>query len=211
MTTQSAHNQPAVTVAPTPRLSELMDNLAQACSGEFLTVGEFFLQVSVFGHMLICLLFAIPFLFPAPLPGLSTIFGFVICAVSFQIIVGWEPWLPMSWRAKKIPGKVLSKIFTGTSWILKRVEKVLKPRLLFISGDSRLVRVTGAVIFVVSLLLSLPMPPGFNAPPALAIVVLCLGSVERDGILIIAGYVLSAANVLLFSRFFIFGVSLFSH
>ena len=211
MTIKSEDKKPTVSSAPPPRLSEFIEELAQACSGDDLTLGEFFLQLSVFGHMIICLLFAIPFLFPAPLPGLSTIFGFVICAASFQIVMGCDPWLPMSWRAKIMPGKVLNKIFTGTSWILKRVEKFTKPRLLIISGHSHVARITGAVIFVVSLLLSLPMPPGFNAPPALAIVVLCLGSIEKDGLLIIAGYILSAINVLLFSGFFLFGFSLFQH
>lgn len=189
------------------RLSAMMDHLAQLCAGDELTVGEFLLELSVYGHMIICLMFAIPFIFPVPLPGLATIFGFVICMVSFQVIMGWEPWLPSTWRAKKMPSTVSKKMLTATSWILKRIEKFVKPRWMFISENSSFNRINGAVIFVVSVLLSLPMPPGFNAPPALAIVVLCVGSIERDGLLIIAGYVLSVASVIWFAGFFMLGAS----
>ncbi len=77
------------------------------------------------------------------------------------------------------------------------------------SEKSIFIRINGAVIFGVSVLLSLPMPPGFNAPPALAIVVLCVGSIERDGLLILAGYVLSAASVIWFAAFFSLGVAYF--
>ena len=61
------------------------------------------------------------------------------------------------------------------------------------------------VIFVISLLLSLPMPPGFNAPPALAIVLLTLGSLERDGLAVMLGYGLSILNLVLFGGFFVLG------
>ena len=67
------------------------------------------------------------------------------------------------------------------------------------------VRFNGVVIFVISLLLSLPMPPGFNAPPALAIVVLTLGSLERDGLAVMLGYGLSVVNLVLFGSFFALG------
>ena len=191
------------------RLSAFIDRLAQLCAEDEITVGDFLHELSVYGHMIICLMFAIPFLFPIPLPGLSTVFGFVICMVSFQIIMGWDPWLPATWRAKKMPSTVSKKMLTATNWLLKRIEKFVKPRGMFMSERSIFIRINGAVIFGVSVLLSLPMPPGFNAPPALAIVILCVGSIERDGLLILAGYVLSAASAIWFAAFFSLGVAYF--
>jgi hypothetical protein len=187
------------------RLSAIVDDLVKACAREDLTVGEFLNELNVYGHMLVCLMFAVPFLFPAPLPGVSTIFGFVICVVAIQIVMGWDPWLPASWKSKRMPGSAVRKIFSAMSWVLKRIEKIIKPRLLFITRSPRVARVNGAIIFVVSLLLALPMPPGFNAPPALAIVLLASGSIEHDGFMILTGYFISAVNILLFGTFFIYG------
>ena len=60
------------------RLSEIIRHLSLLCKRDDLTIGEFLRELNVYGHMLVCLIFSVPFLFPVPLPGLSTIFGFVI-------------------------------------------------------------------------------------------------------------------------------------
>ncbi len=100
---------------------------------------------------------------------------------------------------------MVRRAFEMTRKVLVYTEKLIRPRLKFFARHPGFVRINGIVIFLVGLLLSLPMPPGFNAPPALAIVVLAVGSLERDGVVVITGYVLSFLNMCLFGAMFLLG------
>ena len=187
------------------RLSQMMTHLVGLCSRDALTLGELLHELSLFGHMLVCLVFAVPFLMPVPLPGLSTAFGFVIGFVALQIVLNKDPWVPNAWRNKSISTALLRKLFAALARLLLVTERFIRPRLNLFARHPGLVRANGALIFLISMLLAIPMPPGFNAPPALAIVVLTIGSLERDGLVVILGYVLSILNFLLFAIFFTLG------
>jgi hypothetical protein len=187
------------------RLSHMMRHIVQLCSRESLTLGELLHELSVFGHMLVCLVFAVPFLLPIPLPGLSTFFGLVIGFVALQIAFKQDPWVPVSWRVRAISPGILLKLFSGLTRILTFTERFIRPRFKFFARHPGFVRVNGLVMFVLAALLALPMPPGFNAPPALAIIVLAVGSLERDGAVVCLGYALTALNFVFFSAFFTLG------
>lgn len=190
---------------PGPRLSSIMEQLLGLCEREDLTVGLLLHELSVYGHMLVCLIFAVPFLLPVPLPGLSTIFGFVICIASTQIILGKDPWIPSSWRARRLPPDLLRKMFAAVRRVLSYTERVFRPRLRYFARHPGFVKVNGLITLIMAMLLALPMPPGFNAPPAMAIITLSISSLEHDGVMVISGYVLAILNVALFASFFILG------
>lgn len=191
---------------PNQRLSVVMEHLSKICHEKDLTLGKLLHELSVYGHMLVCLMFSVPFLLPVPLPGLSTLFGFVICVASIQVMLGQDPWVPQSWREYKISAEILAKMFEAARRVLQKTEKLIKPRLKFFAHHPGFVRFNGFIILLTAVLLSLPMPPGFNAPPALAIIVLTIGSLEKDGIMVIGGYLLAVVNALLFGAFFTLGL-----
>lgn len=187
------------------RLSAVVDDLLKLCAKESLTLGEFLHALNIYGHMMVCLIFSIPFLLPVPLPGLSTVFGLVIAIGGSQILLGQDPWVPKSWRTRQISTGLIVKILELLKKILLRTENVIKPRFKFFAKHPGFVRFNGAVILHLALLLALPMPPGFNFPPALAIIALCIGSIERDGVLIVFGYIMATLNAALFGTFFVVG------
>jgi len=190
----------------TMRLSAVVDRLSHLCKRDSLTLGEFLHELSVYGHMMVCLIFSVPFLLPVPLPGLSTIFGLVIGIAASQILLGQDPWVPKRWRAREISTVLVARALDILRAILIRTEKIIKPRLKFFARHPGFVRINGAIILALAVLLALPMPPGFNFPPALAIMALCIGSIERDGMLIIVGYVSAVLNLILFGAFFVMGL-----
>ena len=53
--------------------------------------------------------------------------------------------------------------------------------------------VIGVIILIMAVILILPLPPGGNFPPALACAVLGMGLVERDGIIVLIGLVVTIA------------------
>jgi hypothetical protein len=188
------------------RLSEFAQRMIQKSAGDGMTIGELLAESEEKEQMLVCLIFAAPFLLPVPLPGLSTISGAVIFLAAIQVALGLDLWLPAKWRQRRLSGKILEKTFTSLKWFLARFELVIKPRLVVLAKHSLAIRINGLILTALSILLALPMPPGFNAPPALAIIALAIGDLEEDGVVILIGWVLSLLNVIFFGAFFVLGI-----
>jgi hypothetical protein len=63
--------------------------------------------------------------------------------------------------------------------------------------------VSAVMVVILGFLLALPLPPGTNFPPAISIILLSIGSLERDAVFVGAGIVAFGVNVLFFSEIFI--------
>ncbi len=187
------------------RLSTVSERIAKELSKEGLTLGELIDELHKKGHMFLCLVFAAPFLLPIPLPGLSTVFGAVILLAGIQVMLGFDPWLPKKWRHHAVPATVAEKTFGALASLLRRVEFVFKPRLQLLAVHKTALRWNGFVLALLAALLALPMPPGFNMPPALAIIVLSMGVLEEDGVAVLFSWFLSLINIALFGAFFVLG------
>ncbi|ABL71029.1 exopolysaccharide biosynthesis protein [Paracoccus denitrificans] len=141
------------------------------------------------------LLFAFPNVLPMP-PGTSGILGLPLVYLSFQMMLGHRPWLPRFIAGRSVPRADFAAIIARSAPFLARAERLLSPRIPVLTGPLAL-HIIGALCLVLSILLLLPIPLG-NMLPALAISVLALGVLERDGIWIVAGSliaVLAAAVV----------------
>jgi hypothetical protein len=90
------------------------------------------------------------------------------------------------------------------------MEKILHPRLTFLASGETSRRICGLVILWMAFLLALPLPiPGTNILPALPVVLLGLGLMERDGLFVLAGYTMAGVATAVFSslaHFIILGV-----
>jgi hypothetical protein len=135
---------------------------------------------------------------PIPLPGLSMIFGLIIAAAGLRMAQGSGPWVPERWKNRSLPGRRLEKIFAAGAAFLRRCERVLKPRGRWLTAHPWTQRVNGGAIAFCGLLLAAPAPPGTNFPPAFAILLLSVGTLEEDLLFLAAGYAALALNVLLF-------------
>jgi len=88
---------------------------------------------------------------------------------------------------------------------LRALEVMLKPRLLWLTASPLLVQVHAFIILVAAVVLLLPLPPGTNFPPALCIVIMAGGLLERDGRFILGGYLAFALNSAFFAFFAVYG------
>jgi hypothetical protein len=76
---------------------------------------------------------------------------------------------------------------------LARAERLLRPRLAVLARPPFEYAVGGVCLFL-SLILFLPIPMG-NMPPAIAICLLSLAILERDGVWVLAGLCATAASI----------------
>jgi hypothetical protein len=113
------------------------------------------------------------------------------------------PWLPRALMRRSVRRESFARAMNvAVPWI-RRAEKLLKPRLtLLASGWFE--RVIGLVCAVLALVLTLPIPFG-NMPPAVAICILALALLEKDGVAVLAGLA-AAAGALFIASGVILGI-----
>ncbi|WP_300649559.1 exopolysaccharide biosynthesis protein [Hydrogenophaga sp.] len=170
-------------------LSVVLLRLANDHSRERISVGDLLAALGDRAIGALMFFFAAPNILPVP-PGVSTLLGAPLLFLSAQLMLGMRPWLPGFVTRRSLSRDDLSTLVRRIVPWLAKAEKLLKPRL------HGLVRppveyAVGLVCLVLAMVLMLPVPLG-NTLPALAISVLALGVLERDGVWIALGLLASA-------------------
>lgn len=141
------------------------------------------------GHFLFTLFLILPFLQPIPLPGLSTLIGLAIAMGGAFLALDRPPWLPKRLAEARLSQSIALRICSGLEKLLKRLERMIRPRGVWIFELNWLKRLNGVVILIYALFLSLPLPiPFSNFFPALVLLLVSLASLEEDIILLSIGY-----------------------
>jgi hypothetical protein len=170
------------------RTSELLALVASAPIGERIAIGELVLSLRNRAFGMVFLVFGIPNCIPLP-PGIPVICGIVLGLVGIQLALGRkELWLPRRIAERSFERSTIEAIVTrATPWIA-RVEAWSRPRYLQLAGDTAQ-RAVGLVVVLLGFILILPIPFLGNLPPGIAICIFGLGLIERDGLVILAGFV----------------------
>ncbi len=177
------------------RISDDLRLLLAAADGKPLPVREILAHTQGRGLQTIAIILCLPFLSPVSVPFLSIPFGVAIAICGLRIAFRHEPWLPAFVLDRKIPYAVLEKMLGVGIAIHSRIERSLRPRLPFFVESHAATLAAGFAIALAAFFLSLPIPPPFpltNTLPGVAIILFCLGTLERDGLLVVIGYALTA-------------------
>jgi hypothetical protein len=175
---------------PETSLSEALIQTANAISSHQVTLREILGRIGEQSMLLFCLFLAIPFVLPVAPPGMSTALGLLITLIGVGIAMNRVPWLPDKLLDRPIDSAhVLPALRKGAD-VCRRFEKIVRPRLLALTHGATLNRINGFGLLFLALVLMAPLPlvPFSNTAPAAAIILLALGMAERDGLVIIAGY-----------------------
>ncbi|ADH91654.1 Exopolysaccharide synthesis ExoD [Ancylobacter novellus DSM 506] len=174
------------------RLSDVLTRIANDPKRDRIAVGDFLraMQERAFGPLM--LIFALPNVLPTP-PGTSSVLGAPLVFLAAQLALGRSPWLPPIIARRSIARKDFAA-FVGkaTPWLAK-AERLLQPRLGALAHPPA-EYIVGLVCFVLSVVLVLPIPLG-NMLPALAICIMALGILERDGIWILVGMAIALTSL----------------
>lgn len=85
---------------------------------------------------------------------------------------------------RPIPQKLVAAVASRGANILKRVERMSRPRLLPLADQDRLLALMCLLLAVV---IAMPIPFG-NLPPAICVLLIALGMIQRDGLFVAAGF-----------------------
>ena len=143
--------------------------------------------------ILFVVLLGVPAL-PLPTGGATHVFEIIAVLLAAQLIAGRdEIWLPQRWRTLELAGDKRQRFITGLMKLIRRLERISKPRLRFLF-DHRLSNIVFGVLVIAGCIGAFFAPPftGLDTLPALAVVLLSLAVLLQDFALVvgIAGVVL---------------------
>lgn len=187
------------------RLSAEFARLAGVCRGGEVTLRSLLPVQDARAHALITVFLSICFLHPIPMPGVSTLFGSIIAVAGARMAARRGLWVPERWLDRPLPAKALAVVFHASHRVALKLERVLKPRWEWLASHEHAVRAHGCAVAVCGFLLLVPLPPPTNFPPATAALLLCLGLLERDAIVLAAGYLAFLLNLAFFAAIAVYG------
>lgn len=186
---------------PTGSFTQDLEAIRQQATGEKISLAEIEAILQGRGFATINLILCIPFIQPIPLPGVSIIFGLAVMALGMRLALGRSTALPEFVTKRQIDTENLRRISEGAIKLFSYVDRLFKPRLGFMLTPP-LLSLVGVSIVLSGLALSLPLPPVIlfsNSLPAWAVILLCLGLLERDGLVIAIGHCIALATWLYFA------------
>lgn len=176
------------------RLSERLQEIRTEANGQPLALGRMLELLGDRGTPMLLFVITSPFVLPIPTMGLSGPAGFVGVFVGMCILCGVQPWIPGFIRRRELKPATVDRLVHATCRMFGYFEKIVRPRLQFMVWPG-MRSLLGLSMVIGAIILSLPIPiPGTNAVPAIAVLVLCLGLMERDGLLVIVGHLIVAAS-----------------
>ena len=184
---------------PTQNLEDVLSGVQpQGTEGE-LTFGDILtgFGARAFGPMLV-----VPaFIAVAPtgaIPGMSLLTGSIIAVIAIQMIAQREqPWLPLRLKQVSFSQERLHGAIERAQPYARWFDKFVGERLTILSGNTATTAI-GLVSLVMALMMfPLALLPFAVAVPGTAVFLLGLGLMARDGLFVLAGFLVAAATLLL--------------
>jgi len=147
------------------------------------------LRSSAFGVVLLVL--AIPNFIPVPI-GIGGIMGVLVIVLGLQMLCGLEhPLVPGRLRRKTMRRARVLGFLDRTAGVTRRLERWCKPRMGLLAYRPWSL-LTGLALVILGLLLSLPIP-FTNYLFGVLLLAFAFALIERDGVLLMVMWVVSAA------------------
>ena len=174
--------------APTDlAISQQLDALAKSAPSETVTLGWVLTQLHERAFGVFLLILALPCCIPF-LYGIPQVVSLPLMFVSGQILLGRRtPWLPEKLSARSVSKVGLQSLADRAGPWLRKLEAVSRPRLSALSR-APLDRFVGLALVLFSASILVPLP-GTNSVPGVAVVIVAMGLLQRDGLLILFGMI----------------------
>jgi hypothetical protein len=158
--------------------------------------------IDLFGERSFAILFVVLLGVPAlPLPtgGATHVFEVIAMLLSLQLIVGAKKiWLPARWCRLELAGPRQRRFVEGLLRLIRRLERISKPRLRFLFNH-RFSNVVFGLLVLGGTLGAFLAPPfsGLDTLPALGVVLLSLAFMLEDILVVIVAIAVGIAGVTL--------------
>src|SRR6476661_3125095 len=176
------------------RLSAILTAIASAQDKDRISVGDLLQALRRRALGALIFIFAVPTALPMP-PGVSAILGAPLLFLTLQLTFGMKPWLPKFITERSLSRVDFERVVNTVAPWLARAESIMRPRLTFLAHRPA-VYLIGLTSLLMAIVLFLPIPLG-NMLPSVALCIMALGLLERDGVWILIGLAVAVLSVVI--------------
>lgn len=151
--------------------------------------------------LLLTVFLSLVFLVPVSIPGVSTVFGTGILLIGITRLFSRKLWLPDVIANRKLSSEKLGEGFKRALVWFRRLEKISRShRLSGLTSEGLMTVLTNLSFILAAVLLMAPFGfiPFSNTLPALALIFLSVGMIQRDGGFILLGNLSNVATIIYF-------------
>jgi len=183
---QTALVRRSVQEPPPERTSELLRRFARELPPDQTTIRDMVSALGDRGLGVLIAVFALPNILPSAVPFGNVPTGILPLVFAVQLMLGADHLiLPDFLARRKIGTHWLKSLTPRIASVLSWIEALLRPRMTWVTVP-RAERFVGAIAMILAAVSTLPIPFGHNLP-ALGLVLIGLGLIERDGLAIVIG------------------------
>lgn len=183
-------------------LGEKLETIIEQMSPAEVTLIEILDIIGNDSLMLITIFLSLVFLVPVSIPGVSTVFGSAILLIGFSLLLSRKLWLPKRISTRRISTDKLVVVLNRALLWFRRLERISHPhRLQWLTTGGKISLFNNLSFILAAVLLMMPFGfiPFSNTIPAIALILLSVGLMQKDGGFILLGYLANLATIIYFA------------
>lgn len=152
--------------------------------------------------LFVTIFLSLVFLVPVSIPGVSTVFGSAILLIGISRLIGRKLWVPKWIANRTISSEKLTVVLNRALKFFRKLEKFSRPyqfRSITSDGKAGLFNKLAYVFAAVLLMVPFGFVPFSNTLPALALIFLSVGEMQKDGRCVFIGHLANLVTVIYFS------------
>jgi hypothetical protein len=183
--------------------SQILEGVVKDVTTDRITIQQMTLAMKASGFGVIMFLFSLPIVIPLP-PPTPSITAIPLLLFAFQMALGLKGlWLPKWLGNLSVKRTTLALLFEKSAPFIRRFERVVKRRLVFMSSQVG-ERMVGLLSFVFALSILIPLP-FTNLLPGIGIVIMSFGLIGKDGFIVLLGIFVGILGLLFTMTMLLFG------
>ena len=188
--------------------TQIIEDVVNKSLSDRVRIGDIVGAMESSGFGLTMVIFAFAVVLPTP-PPIPSLFAIPLLFFAMQMFIGYQsPKLPKFIAKISVKRRALELIVRKSSPYIDKVEKILRPRLQFMTYPL-VERVIGGLIFILAIFISIPIPFS-NFFPGAGVLLISFGLIGKDGVFVIAGIGIGIIGIIISMLAIFFGLEIFS-
>lgn len=189
--------------------TQVIEDVVNKSSADRIPVRDLVEAMDAIGFGLVMMIFAFGIVIPLP-PPFPSIISIPLVIFSLQMAFGYSaPKLPKKFSDLSVKRSVLAMLVQKSSPYIRKVEKILRPRLSFMTHGI-MERIIGVFTLIFSISIFLPIPLS-NFIPGLGILIISFGLLGKDGLVVIIGLIVGSIGIAITTASVFLGVEAFHY
>lgn len=175
--------------------TKLIEDVVNSSDSDRVPIKDLVLAMESSGFGLAIMIFAFGIIIPLP-PPFPSIISIPLLLFALQMIKGCSsPRLPQRFANLSVKRSVLAMLVRRAAPYIRKVEKILQPRLYFMTSATA-EKIVGSFILLFASFILLPIPLS-NFIPGLGILIISFGLIGKDGLVVLCGIIVGICGVII--------------